>query len=133
MANQYRRGTAHDEPVNRRLAGNRGKQSNWLHSIFAGAAMLAVSSLGVVLVFDWYFFSVVESLSISLQPIAAAFHHANAGTLKNTENGSRLREHAATVEQLREYFAIPSEVGSNQARSLIVPVGSVANSKTPGY
>ena len=94
---------------------------------------MAVSSLGVVLVFDWYFFSVVESLSISLQPIAAAFHHANAGTLKNTENGSRLREHAATVEQLREYFAIPSEVGSNQARSLIVPVGSVANSKTPGY
>ena len=81
--------------------------------------MLAVSSLGVVLVFDWYFFSVVESLSISLRPIAAAFHHANVGTLKDTENAPERRERTAAVELY-------------QARSLIVPVSSAANPKTPG-
>jgi len=132
MANQYLGGPEHREPVNRRQASDRVKQPNWLHSIVAGAAMLAVSSLGVVLVFDWYFFSVVESLSISLRPIAGAFHHANVGTLKNTENAPERPERTATIEHLREYFAVPSEEGSNQARSLIVSVGSVANSKTPG-
>jgi hypothetical protein len=94
--------------------------------------MLAVSSLGVVLVFDWYFFSVVESLSISLRPIAAAFHHANVGTLKDTENAPERRECTAAVEHLGGYFAVPSEEPSNQARSLIVPVSSAANPKTPG-
>ncbi|MEY2605475.1 MAG: hypothetical protein QOH31_3291 [Verrucomicrobiota bacterium] len=132
MANQYLGGPAHREPVNRRQASDRIKQPNWLHSIVAGAAMLAVSSLGVVLVFDWYFFSVVESLSIRLRPIAGAFHHANVGTLKNTENAPERPERTATIEHLREYFAVPSGERSNQARSLIVPVGSVANSKTPG-
>jgi hypothetical protein len=132
MANQYRGGPAHHEPVNRRQESDRVKQPNWLHSIVAGAAMLTVSSLGVVLVFDWYFFSVVESLSISLRPIAGAFHHANVGTLKNTDNAPERPERTATIEHLREYFPVPSEERSNQARSLIVPVGSVAHSKTPG-
>ena len=133
MANQYLGGTAHHEPVNRRQGSGRIKQPNLLHSIVAGAAMLAVASLGVVLVFDWYFFSVVESLSISLQPIAGAFHHAKGGTLKDTENTPERRERTAAIEHLRGYFAIPSEERSSQAKSLIVPVGSVANSKTPGY
>jgi hypothetical protein len=109
MANQYLGGPAHREPVNKRQESDRVKQPNWLHSIVSGAAMLAVSSLGVVLVFDWYFFSVVESLSISLRPIAGAFHHANVGTLKNTENPSERPERTATIEHLREYFAVPSE------------------------
>jgi len=130
MANQYLGGTAAHEPVNRRQGSDRIKEPNLLHSIIAGAAMLAVSSLGVVLVFDWYFFSVVESLSISLRPIAGAFHHANGGNLKDTENAP---ERTAAIEHLRGYFAVPSEERSNQARSLIVPVGSAAYSKTPGY
>jgi hypothetical protein len=133
MANQYRGGTADHEPVNRRQGSDRIKQPNLLHSIVAAAAMLAVSSLGVVVVFDWYFFSVVESLSISLRPIAGAFHHANVGTLKDTENVPKRRERTAAVEHLRGYFAVPSEEQSNQAKSLIVPVGAVASSKTPGY
>ncbi|HEY4781365.1 MAG TPA: hypothetical protein VIH54_06075 [Chthoniobacterales bacterium] len=132
MANQYLGRTADHEPGNRRQGSDRIKQPNLLHSIVAGAAMLAVSSLGVVLVFDWYFFSVVESLSISLRPIAAAFHHANVGTLKDTENAPERRERTAAVEQLGGYFAVPSEERSNQARSLIVPVSSAANPKTPG-
>ena len=130
MANQYLGGTAAHEPVNRGQGSDRIKQPNLLHSIIAGAAMLAVSSLVVVLVFDWYFFSVVESLSISLRPIAGAFHHANGGTLKDTENAP---ERTAAIEHLRGYFTVPSEERSNQARSLIVPVGSAGNSKTPGY
>jgi hypothetical protein len=83
-----------------------------------------------VLVFDWYFFSVVESLSISLRPIAGAFHHANGGNLKDAENAP---ERTTAIEHQRGYCAVPSEERSNQARSLIVPVGSVANSKPPGY
>lgn len=133
MANQYLGGKAAHEPANRRKGSDRRKQPNLLHSIVAGAAMLAVTSLGVVLVFDWYFFSVVESLSISLRPIAGAFHHANGGTLADTENGPERRERTAAVEHLRRYFPVPSEERSSQAKSLIVPVGSVANSKTPGY
>jgi hypothetical protein len=133
MANQYLGGTADHEPVNRRQGSARMKQPNLLHSIIAGAAMLAVSSLGVVLVFDWYFSSVIESLSISLRPVAGAFHHANVGTLKDAENASEGRERTAPVQHLRKYVAVPSVERRNQAKSLIVPVGPVASSKTPGY
>jgi hypothetical protein len=133
MANQYLGGTADYEPVNRRQVSARMKQPNLLHSIVAGAAMLAISSLGVVLVFDWYFSSVIESLSISLRPVAGAFHHANVGTLKDAENASEGRERTAPVQHLRKYVAVPSVERRNQAKSLIVPVGPVASSKTPGY
>jgi hypothetical protein len=109
------------------------KQPNLLYSIIAAAAMLAVSSLGVVLVFDWYLFLVVESLSISLRPVAGAFHHANLGTLKDAGNVPERQQRMAGVEHLRKYVAIPSEERRNQAKSLIIPVGSVASSKTPGY
>jgi hypothetical protein len=131
MANQYLCGTAHHEPVNRRQASDRVKQPNWLHSIIASAAMLAVSSVGIVLVFDWYFFSVVDSLSMSLRPIAAAFHRANDDTLKNGENAREHWERAATIEHQIDYFAVPFEERKNQGKSVIVPVGSVADSKTP--
>ena len=133
MANQYLGGMADHEPVNRRQGSARMKQPNLLHSIIAAAAMLGVSSLGVVLVFDWYLFLVVESLSISLRPVAGAFHHANLGTLKDAENAPERRQRMAGVEHLRKYVTIPSEERRNQAKSLIIPVGSVASSKTPGY
>lgn len=77
MANRNLRGTmfAGLAPDETRRASIRTNQSNWLRSIVAGIGMLAVSSLVVVLVFDWYLFSVVDGLANTLRPIAGAFHH----------------------------------------------------------
>jgi hypothetical protein len=123
MANHNFGGTARSAQGNRRHARDRVKQSNWLRSLVAGFAMSAVGSLGVVLVFDWYFFSVVESLSTSLRPIAQAFHQASSGALEKTGSAVRYRGRTAAIEDVREYFAVPSEEGSNQTRSFTVPVG----------
>ncbi|SRR5258707_8912494 len=131
MANQYLRGTVHDERVNRRQVGKKRKQASWFESIMAGAAMLVVGSLGVVVVFDWYFFSVVDGLSITLEPIVSAFHQANDNTSKKAENAPQRGERSATIEHLREDFTIPAEEKGSRAGSLIVPMYSAANSKTP--
>ncbi len=62
MADQNLSGTVGDERVNRRQAGEKRKQANWFESVVAGAAMLVVGIVGVVAVFDWYFFSTIERL-----------------------------------------------------------------------
>ena len=111
MANQYPSGTAHHDLVNRSRVSNTKKQPNWLHSIIAGAAMLAIGSVGVVLVFDWYFFSVMDALSTSLRPIASVLRHANAAKAITDKS-----------DQPRD---------GDQAGSLFVPVRSAADSKTP--
>ncbi len=98
MADQNLRGTVGDERVNRRQVGEKGKQANWFESVVAGAAMLVVGIVGVVAVFDWYFFSP---------------HRV---------------ERSATIARLREDFTIRSEEQSSRARSLIVPMRSAANS-----
>ncbi|MGA8477593.1 MAG: hypothetical protein WB696_06510 [Chthoniobacterales bacterium] len=109
MANQYVRGTVYDERVNRRQVGEKRKQANWFESVMAAAAMLVVGSVGVVVVFDWYFFSVVDGLSITLEPIVSAFHQAHVDTSKKAENAPHRGERSATIEHLREDFTIPSE------------------------
>jgi len=131
MADQYLRETVRDERVNRRQVGKKRKQANWFESVVAGAAMLVAGSVGVVAVFDWYFFSVVDGISITLEPIVSAFHQANVNTSKKAENAPHRGERSATIEHLREDFAIPSEEQSSRARSLIVPMRSAADSNTP--
>jgi hypothetical protein len=127
MADQNLRGTVHDERVNRRQVGEKRKQANWFESVVAGAAMLVVGIVGVVAVFDWYFFSVVDGISISLEPIVSAFHQANVNTSKKSANAPHRGERSATIDRLREDFTIPSEEQSSRARSLIVPMRSAAN------
>jgi hypothetical protein len=75
--------------------------------------MLVVSSLGVVLIFDWYFFSVIDGLSTSLRPIAGAFHHASGVAKSITDKPDQQR------------------AGDQAGSPLVVPVDSSANSKTP--
>src|SRR5258708_15001367 len=127
MADQNLSGTVGDERVNRRQSGEKRKQANWFESVVAGAAMLVVGIVGVVAVFDWYFFSVVDGISITLEPIVSAFHQANVNTSKKPENAPHRAERSATIERLHEDFAISSEEQSSRARSLIVPMRSAAN------
>ncbi len=127
MADQNLSGTVGDERVNRRQAGEKRKQANWFESVVAGAAMFGVGIVGVVAVFDWYFFSVVDGISITLEPIVSAFHQANVNTSKKPENAPHRAERSATIERLHEDFAISSEEQSSRARSLIVPMRSAAN------
>jgi hypothetical protein len=127
MADQKLRGTVGDERVNRRQVGEKRKEANWFESVVAGAAMLVAGIVGVVAVFDWYFFSVVDGISISLEPIVSAFNQANVNASKKPENAPHRVERSATIERLREDFTIPSEEQSSRARSLIVPMRSAAN------
>jgi hypothetical protein len=57
-----------------------GKRRNWLNSVLAAAALIAVSSLGGVLVYDWYFSFVLDGLSQSFRPIADALHQGNGNS-----------------------------------------------------
>jgi hypothetical protein len=146
MANPYLSGTANHRLMNRHQVSNTKKQANWFHSIIAGAAMLAISSLGVVLVFDWYLFSVIDGLSASLRPIAGALRHANGDATKNAGNASDPRERREQP-RTKDAIANSSSFGSSttakaitdksnqprdgdQAGSLFVPVRS-ADLKTP--
>src|SRR6266481_5163167 len=98
-----------DQPNRLQVSGKR-KRSKWLRSIVAGAGMLAVS----LLVFNWYFFSAVDGLSSTLRPIAAVFRQASGD---------------------RQPRPLPSSSVQQRSRdrsvSLIVPVRSAANPKTP--
>jgi hypothetical protein len=97
MANQELSGTAHHDLVDRRRISDTRK--NWLHSIIAGAAMLAVSTLGVVLIFDWYFFSVIDGLSTSLRPVAGVLRHVNGDATKHSR-GARDRQEQASAKAI---------------------------------
>lgn len=148
MANPYLSGTADHDLANRGPVSNTRKQPNWFHSIIAGAAMLAIGSLGAALIFDWYFFSVIDGLSNSLRPIAGALHHANGETPKDPGNARDPREHREQQPGAKDIIANRRSIGSSiaaegitnksdqsrdgdRAGSLFVPVRSAADSKTP--
>jgi hypothetical protein len=101
--------TSVDQP-NRLQASARRKRSHWLRCMVASAAMLAVG----LLVFDWYFFFVVDRLSSTLRPIVAVLHQASGD---------------------RRARALPSSSGQQPAgdRSLspTAPVRSAACPNTP--
>jgi hypothetical protein len=147
MATQYPSGTAHYDLMNTPRVSNTRKQPNGWHSIIAGAAMLVVCSLGVVLIFDWYFFSVIDGLSTSLRPIAGALRHANSDPSKNAGNARdrrERREQPATSKVLANNWSFDASTAAkamtdksnqlrdgDQAGSLFAPVRSADDSKTP--
>jgi hypothetical protein len=64
------------------------KRRNWLNSALAAAALIAASSLGGVLVYDWYFSFVLDGLSESFRPIADALHQgSDQGSGNHSEQG----------------------------------------------
>jgi hypothetical protein len=107
-----------------RLASRNKKQSNWFHSIVAGAGLLTLSSLGAVLIFDWYFFSVVDGHTTMLRPIAGAFHQVD------DHAQSEPSPHLLDQLHSRVHFPVQPE-GQQRHRADIqsVPVRLTANPK----
>ena len=54
---------------------------NWIHILVAAAGITFASAVAGVLVYNWYFDSVLVGLSSSLQPLSDAFHQLGAGHL----------------------------------------------------
>jgi hypothetical protein len=67
-----------------------------------------------LLVFDWYFFAVVDGLLSTMRPIASAFRQASRDRQPRPLPSSSVRQ------RLRD-----------RAVSLLVPVGSAADPETP--
>jgi hypothetical protein len=72
MANQYLREMAPDgqvlvdmRPTNRAM-----NRSNWVRSFLTGAAIATLISLVTIRFFEWYLFTVVNGLAVTLSPIA---------------------------------------------------------------
>jgi hypothetical protein len=121
MANEGLYGETESQQTDTQRAKEKRKQ--WLRSIAAGAGMLVVTSLGAVLVFDWYFFSIVDQLATTLQPIAGALHrtpaHAQLKPSLNSGDQPLAGEHIAPFSQNRD---------RSDVESLVIPVRS-ANQK----
>ena len=66
-----------DQPQNPRAGG-----ANWLHVVLIAAGIALGSSVAGVLIYDWYFDTVVAGLSSSLQPISDAFHNLGVSHLR---------------------------------------------------
>ena len=69
-------GPAHERPQQKR-AGH----LNWINILVAAAGITFASAVAGVLVYNWYFDSVLVGLSSSLQPLSDAFHQLGAGHL----------------------------------------------------
>ncbi len=110
MADQNLCETPRVDRPNRLQVSEKRKPSNWLRSIVAGAALLAVS----VLVFDWWFFAVVDGLLSTVRPIAAVFRQASRDRQPTPLPSSSVQQRSR-----------------DRAISLIVPVRSAANPQTP--
>jgi hypothetical protein len=95
---------------NRLQVSEKRNRSNWLRSIVAGAGMLLVG----LLVFDWYFFAVVDGLLSTMRPIASAFRQASGDRQPRPLPSSSVRQRSR-----------------DRAVSLLVPVGSAADPETP--
>jgi hypothetical protein len=66
-------GPADELPQQRRTG-----QINWIHILLAAAGITFASSVAGVLVYHWYFDSMLVGLSSSLQPLSDAFHQLGA-------------------------------------------------------
>src|ERR1700730_8426137 len=72
MANQYLREMAPDGQVlvDMRQPNRAMNRSNWVRSFLTGAAMATLISLITIRFFEWYLFTVVNGLAVTLSPIA---------------------------------------------------------------
>jgi len=60
----------------------KARQISWLQITLAAAGITLFSSVAGVVVYDWYFDSVLVGLSSSLQPISDAFHQLGGSHLR---------------------------------------------------
>lgn len=69
---------AHELPPQRRTG-----HINWIHILLAATGITFASSVAGVVVYNWYFDSVLVGLSSSLQPLSDAFHQLGASHLSH--------------------------------------------------
>ena len=62
----------------------RAGKINWLHILLAVAGITLFGSVAGVVVYDWYFDSVLVGLSSSLQPISDAFHQLGGSHVRQS-------------------------------------------------
>ena len=128
MANQYLREIAPDgqvlvdmRPTNRAM-----NRSNWVRSFLTGAAIATLISLITIRFFEWYLFTVVNGLAVTLPPIAETF--------RRIEGYPQTRPSFRDLEErhLPEHFPAPLEEHHDRAGigSLSVSVSLAADSKT---
>jgi hypothetical protein len=128
MANQYLREMAPDGqvlvdmgPTNRAM-----NRSNWVRSFLTGAAIATLISLTTIRFFEWYLFTVVDGLAVTLSPIAK--------TLRRIEDYPQRRPSFRDFEERHppEHFAAPFEKHHNRAgiEFLSVSASLGADSKT---
>ena len=127
MANQYLREMAPDgqvlvdmRPTNRAM-----NRSNWFRSFLTGAAIATLISLITIRFFEWYLFTVVDELAMTLSPIAEKLHRI--------EGYPQTRPSFRDLEEPHspEHFAAPLEEYHDRASigSLSVSVSLPADSK----
>jgi hypothetical protein len=108
-------------PTNRAM-----NRSNWFRSFLMGAAIATLISLITILFFEWYLFTVVAGLAVTLSPIAE--------TLGRIEGYPQTRPSFRDLEepQSPEHFAAPLEEPHDRAGigSLSVSVSLAADSQT---
>jgi hypothetical protein len=128
MANQYLSGMAPDgqglvdmRPTNRAM-----NRPQWFRSFLMGAAIATLISLVTIRFFDWYLFTVVDGLAVTLSPIVE--------TLRRIEGYPQTRPSFRDLEKRHspDHFAAPLEECDDRAGigSLSVSVPSAADSKT---
>ena len=110
MPDQNRCGKPRIAQPNRLQVSEKRNRSNWLRSIVAGAGIVVVG----LLVFDWYFFAVVDGLLSTLRPIAAAFRQADG------DRQPRPLPSSSVLQRSRD-----------RAVTLLVPVRSSAGPEAP--
>ncbi|HEX6563581.1 MAG TPA: hypothetical protein VF020_04810, partial [Chthoniobacterales bacterium] len=69
-------------PADERSHHPRAGRANWLHIVLIAAGMALGSSVVGIVVYDWYFDTVIVGLSSSLQPFSDAFHDLGASHLR---------------------------------------------------
>ena len=112
--------------VNTRPTDRAMNRSNWLRSFLMGAMIAILTSLITILVFEWYFFTVVDGLAMSLSPITE--------TLRRIEGYPQTSPAFRNLDSRhsRGYFAAPLEEHHERTgvESLSVDAPLTAYSKT---
>jgi hypothetical protein len=112
--------------VDMRPTSRATNRSNWFRSFLTGAAIATLISLITIRFFEWYLFTVVDELAMTLSPIAEKLHRI--------EGYPQIRPSFRDLEgpHSPEHFTAPLEERHDRAGigSLSVSVSWPADSKT---
>jgi hypothetical protein len=87
--------------VNTRPTNRAMNRSNWLRSFLMGAIIAILISLITILVFEWYFFTVVDGLAMSLSPVTETLRRAEGYPQTSLRFRDLEKQHS------QGYFAAP--------------------------